>query len=250
MRMRKKRRGEERLRALSALFVTKEDCTATLDGVFDEDRPLRLEIGCGKGEFIRKLSRRDPDYNYIAVERVGDVIVTAAEKYAEDRGLGQLDCHGGWRSPDGTVYKNERWEIPLDMRGNVRFLNCDAAELEGLFRDGAFDAVYANFSDPWTKNGYTARRLTHPDFLRQYVRLLREGGSFTFKTDNTELFDFSLEAVKNESCFDVVFETRNLHESERAESNIVTEYERNFSSQGIPINCFEAVKKSKESKEN
>lgn len=242
MRMRKKRRGEERLRALSALFVTEEDCKASLEGVFDATRPLRLEIGCGKGEFIRKLSKRDPDYNYIAVERVGDVIVIAAEKYAEDRDLGCLDYHGGWRSPDGIVYKNERWDIPLESRGNVRFLNCDAAELDHMFSSGAFDAVYANFSDPWTKNGYTSRRLTHPDFLKQYERLLREGGSFTFKTDNTELFDFSLEAVRREPCFDIVFETRDLHRSARAECNIVTEYERNFSSQGIPINCFEAVK--------
>lgn len=248
MRMRKKRRGSERLLALNALFISKEDIKGDLSSFFDKKRPLRLEIGCGKGEFIRRLSKRDDGYNYIAVERVDDVIVVAAEKYAEDRGLGTLDYHGGWRAPDGTVYDGVRWDIPMEERGNVRFMNCDAAGLCECFGSESFDAIYANFSDPWTKSGYAARRLTHPDFLREYLRLLKPGGTFCFKTDNVELFDFSCEAIKAQNGFTVSFESRDLHQSERAETNIETEYERNFASQGIKINCIEAVKTESEKK--
>lgn len=239
MRMRKKRRGGERLSQLSALFTSgKEYKTA-----FDENRPLRLEIGCGKGDFVCALSQKEPDCNYIAMERVDDVIVVAAEKYATSRGLGQLDSHGGWKAPDGTVYQGEAWDIPLAERGNVRFMNCDATELCEIFDEESLETVYANFSDPWTKNGYANRRLTHPDFLKRYLRILKPGGKFCFKTDNVELFDFSLESVENKPGFELTFVSRDLHKSERAETNIMTEYERNFSSQGIKINCLEAVKK-------
>lgn len=239
MRMRKKRRGGERLSALSALFASGQEYKTA----FDTKRPLCLEIGCGKGDFICALSKRDADFNYIAMERVDDVIVVAAEKYAADRGLGCLDYHGGWRAPDGTVYKGEPWDIPMDMRGNVRFMNCDATGLLDIFEDESLHTIFANFSDPWTKNGYANRRLTHPDFLKRYLRVLERGGKFCFKTDNVELFDFSLESVENEEGLELTFVSRDLHASERAATNIMTEYERNFSSQGIKINCLEAVKK-------
>ncbi len=239
MRMRKKRRSGERLLALSALFTDKEN----YKDAFDEKRPLRLEIGCGKGDFICALSKAEPNCNYIAMERVDDVIVVAAEKYASSRELGCLDSHGGWKAPDGTVYKNERWDIPKKERGNVRFMNCDATELCDIFEEESLDTVYANFSDPWTKNGYANRRLTHPDFLKRYLKLLVPGGRFCFKTDNVELFDFSLESVEAEEGFELTFVSRDLHQSERAATNIMTEYERNFSSQGVKINCLEAVKK-------
>lgn len=243
MRMRKKHRSAQRLLALDALFVNDRDIERGIDSIFSVQQPLRLEIGCGKGEFIRRLSRRDDKYNYIAMERVDDVIVVAAEKYAEDRGLGCLDFHGGWKTPDGTVYDGERWDIPASLRGNVRFMNRDAAHLDEYFAPETLDAVYANFSDPWTKSGYASRRLTHPDYLNRYLRLLREGGTFCFKTDNTELYEFSLESLRACSGFEITFETRDLHRSERAESNIETEYERNFSARGICINCVEARKK-------
>jgi len=239
MRMRKKRRTGERLSQLSALFVSGAEYKAA----FDEVRPLRLEIGCGKGDFICALSKRDSDCNYIAMERVDDVIVVAAEKYASSRDLGTLDSHGGWKAPDGTVYLDERWDIPVKDRGNVRFMNCDATELCEIFEEESLETIYANFSAPWTKSGYANRRLTHPDFLKRYLKLLIPGGKFCFKTDNVELFDFSLESVENEEGFELTFVSRDLHQSERADSNIMTEYERNFSSQGIKINCLEATKK-------
>lgn len=242
MRMRKKKRGGERLEALSALIIADpENYREKGDFPFDEQRPLRLEIGCGKGDFICQLSERDADYNYLAMERVQDVCVAATEKYAKRRGLGELDYHGGWRAPDGTVYKGEAWDIPMEMRGNVRFLPLDASKLEEYFAPETFETIYANFSDPWTKNGYSQRRLTHPDFLAHYLKLLKPGGYFRFKTDNDELFEFSVESVEA-SEFELVYVTRDLHASDRAQTNIVTEYEANFSSKGISIKFLEARK--------
>ena len=131
----------------------------------------------------------------------------------------------------------------MEDRGNVRFMNCDATGLCEIFEAESLDTIYANFSDPWTKNGYANRRLTHPDFLKRYLKLLVPGGKFCFKTDNVELFDFSLESVENEEGFELTFVSRDLHQSERAAENIMTEYERNFSEKGVKINCLEAVKK-------
>ena len=244
MRMRKKKRGEERLTALSALTITEpEKYKSAEEYPFDEVRPMRLEIGCGKGDFICGLAARDTEFNYLAIERVLDVCVAATEKYAVSRGLGELDYHGGWRTPDGEIYKGEAWDIPMEMRGNVRFMPVDASKIDEFFAPEMFESIYANFSDPWTKNGYAPRRLTHINFLNKYLKLLKPGGYFRFKTDNDELFEFSVESVEA-SDFELLYVTRDLHNSERAEGNIVTEYEANFSSKGVPIKYLEARKKA------
>ena len=209
--------------------------------VFSEIRPIRLEIGCGKGDFICELSETEPDYNYFALEKVSDVIVVAAEKYASSRGLGKLSPHGFWQGPDGHVYEDEIWDIPLDLRGNVRFINTDAASLESMFSEGSVSDIYANFSDPWTKNGQADRRLTAPRFLEIYYKILKPGGSFRFKTDNVQLFDYSLETV-GASKLKLVYSTRDLHASEKNACNVQTEYEKNFTAKGIKINYLEAVK--------
>lgn len=242
MRMRKKKHGDERQKRLSSLIYT--DISAFSENpavLFGENRPLRLEIGCGKGDFICGISEKEPEYSYFAMEKISDVIVLAAEKYAASRGLGHLAPNGGFMSADGTVYKDTAPVFTPEEAGNVRFICADAAVLKEVLPDGAFDRIYANFSDPWTKKGYASRRLTHGDFLETYHRLLRVGGMFIFKTDNDELFDYSLETVK-ESSLTLGFVTRDLHNSERAEGNIMTEYERNFSEKGIPIKYLEAVK--------
>lgn len=244
MRMRKKRRGAERLSALSSLICGNlTDFSKNCDNIFDSERPLRLEIGCGKGDFICALSARDAEYNYFAMEKISDVIVVAAEKYATSRGLGKLSPHGFWQGPDGHVYDGgEHWDIPLEMRGNVRFIPGDAGELEKMFSGACISDIYANFSDPWTKSSQVDKRLTAPAFLKIYTKLLKSGGTFRFKTDNVQLFDYSLETVKD-SELELVYQTRDLHASEKNEDNIETEYERNFSAKGFSINYLEAVKK-------
>ncbi len=241
--MRKKKHCTDRMRRLSSIIFTDFEEIGKNPGLpFATEKPLRLEIGCGKGEFVRSLSKAEPDYSYYAMEKVDDVIVVAAEKYAEDRGLGTLGHNGGFVTADGHLYKDD--EVPVftpEEAGNVRFLSGDAAVLGEIFPENTFEHIYANFSDPWTKSGYAARRLTHDSFLETYYKLLIPGGKFTFKTDNETLFDFSLECIER-SELKLVFSTRDLHNSERAETNIMTEYERNFSEQGIPIKCLEAEK--------
>ena len=243
MRMRKKRRCEERLSALSSLFcndLTKFD--GKCENIFGNSNPARLEIGCGKGDFICKLSELEPDYNYFAMDKVSDVIVIAAEKYASSIGLGKLSPHGFWQGPDGHIYEDDHFDIPLNFMRNVRFIRGDATELDRIFGEESISDIYANFSDPWTKNRQADRRLTSPGFLKLYHKLLKPGGTFRFKTDNVQLFEYSVETV-DASDFELVFSTRDLHASERNETNIETEYERNFTSKGIRINYLECLKK-------
>jgi len=243
--MRKKRHGSERLLALSALLYpdSAENWISSKE-VFGNELPLKLEVGCGKGDFITALSERDAMYNYVALERVADVAVCAVEKYAAHRGLGKLGANGGWQTPTGELYKNGAvWEIPMEQRGNVRFIVGEANDIVTKMPDNTLAGVIANFSDPWSRKcNYEKRRLTHPAYLENYKRALRPDGTFSFKTDNDVLFDYTLEMLP--ACgFEISFMTRDLHASERAGTNIVTEYERNFTEQGILIKMLEAVPK-------
>ena len=210
MRMRTRNHLDERIAACKNILLEKYDDAARS---FAGSSPLHIEIGCGKGRFITETAKNNPLIRYIAVEKVSNVIVLAMEKAA------------------AAETENLRF-----MRGNFQIL----AE---SFPDKSVDRIYLNFSDPWPKKGYAKRRLTHGGFLEIYKRILKDDGEICFKTDNRELFDFSLESVENEPGFELTFVSRDLHASERAETNIMTEYERNFSSQGIKINCLEARKK-------
>ncbi len=241
--MRKKKHGNERLSTLSAIVCRNgADFGRDPASLFADGKLLRLEIGCGKGGFIRGISKAEPEYNYIAMEKVADVVVLAAERYSEDRGLGSLDSQGRWVDADGNAYAGgEVYDIPMEKRGNVRFVVGDAADLTEIFPEGCFESIYLNFSDPWEKKGYASRRLTHPDFLKKYLYLLKDGGMLKFKTDNVKLFDFSEETIPA-TGFEVTFLTRDLHASEKAATNVVTEYEKNFSDRGVKINCIEARK--------
>ena len=117
---------------------------------------------------------------------------------------------------------------------NLRFLIGDAQNLTEWFPAHSVDCIYLNFSDPWPKKGYAKRRLTHEGFLNRYREILREGGVLRLKTDNEGLFDFSLEQFA--LCgLTVEWMTRDLHASELAKDNIMTEYERNFSEKGQVI---------------
>lgn len=214
MRARKKKHGEERLLAASAVLCTdKETVFADAQAPFGTARPLHLEIGCGKGKFSCEMSALHPDVNFYAMERVADVMVTAAEKALESAET----------RPD-----------------NLRFIVGDARELVEWFAPHTFDCIYLNFSDPWPKKGYYKRRLTYRAFLEIYKTLLKEDGVLRLKTDNVGLFDFSLEEFAAMGM-DVRKMSRDLHNSEWNEGNVMTEYETNFSSQGMPIHFAEVA---------
>ena len=204
MRMRKKKHGAERLLECKDFLVEKPDLSEGTRKVF-------LEIGAGKGGFACGMTELYPDVEYYAMEKVTDCVVLAAEK-AKACG-----------------------------RTNLKFINDTADNLTRLFPSESVDALFLNFSDPWSKKGYAKRRLTHRRYLSVYFNILKDGGVLTFKTDNVGLFDFSLEEIEamGLSC-EVV--TRDLHASEWMEGNVVTEYEANFSSQGIKINMLRIVK--------
>jgi len=238
--MKKKRHGSERIALLSALVIENPaDLSKRLTEVYGNEDPLRIEIGCGKGDFIRGKSVQEPEYNYLAIEKISDVCTVATEKYATSRGLGTLANQGGWQKTDGTVYP--LGGDPVDFsdcdKGNVRFTVGDAAVLLRDMPDSSVNAIYINFCDPWGKKGYAKRRLTHIDFLKLYERILVPGGKIHFKTDNRELFDFSLEQVEI-SNLKLEYKTYDLHASDMNSVNIETEYERNFSAKGFKINML------------
>lgn len=215
MRMRKKKHGAERISACSDIIIENTVVNGeNLPEIFKSaaKKPLYLEIGCGKGSFVSTLAAREPDVNIIALERIADVAMLAMEK-----------CKAA--------------ELT-----NVRFIVGDVAKLWDIFADGSVDRIYLNFSDPWPKAGHAKRRLTHRNFLAQYLRILKPNGAIFFKTDNRGLFDFSLEEFA-EMNFDLKNLTYDLHNSEWAEENIMTEYEKNFSEKGFSINRVEAWRK-------
>ena len=209
MRVHKKKHGAERLEACGNIVI--KDLKAegnTSQALFGNDNPIRIEIGCGKGDFIVGTAAKEPDVNFLAVEKVSDVLVIAAEK-VKSSGL-----------------------------SNVRVCCVDAKELEEIFPGGSIDRIYLNFSDPWPKARHEKRRLTYRTFLAIYKKILKKDGAIHFKTDNRGLFDFSLEEFKE---FGMRMEklTFDLHNSEYMEGNVMTEYEKRFSSMGVPINRVE-----------
>ena len=215
MRMRKKKNSEARLSACEKyLFNTEGVMDDPAAAIGMPGSKVYLEIGAGKGGFACKMAERHSDCAYFAMERVTDCVVLCAERAAS----------------------GEHGEL-----NNLRFVIDTADNLMHIFERGSVDAIFLNFSDPWSKKGYAKRRLTHRRYLAMYLNLLRDGGKIRFKTDNVGLFDFSLEEIEAMGLTpDVV--TRDLHASEWNEGNIRTEYETAFSEQGMKINMLEITK--------
>ena len=198
MRVRKKKNGQERIDACADLLIKNvEELRDGFGAIFGNDRPIHLEIGCGKGNFAVGMARANPDVNFVAMEKVADVCCVALEK--------------------ASASKEERRE------DNLRFLIGDAKTLEENIPESSLDCIYLNFSDPWPKSGHAKRRLTHRGFLSIYARALKPDGILRFKTDNVGLFDFSLEEFETFGA-KILWQTRDLHGSEKAEDNVMTEY--------------------------
>lgn len=173
------------------------------------NKPLFLEIGSGKGRFITSSASQNPDALFLAAEGLASVIIRGMVKSRE---------------------------MELD---NIRFITTYINDMERDFAEGELDGIFMNFSDPWPKARHVKRRLTHKDRLLQYLKALKPGGFIRFKTDNDDLFDFTLEQIeecKALASFDVTGLTRDLHASEFSEISPMTEYEEKFSSQGKNIN--------------
>ena len=172
--------------------------------LFPSKQPLLIEIGMGKGQYITTLAKNNPDINYIVIEKYSSVLVRAIEKQTE-------------------------LELP-----NLKFIRMDAENINDVFAENEVDGIFLNFSDPWPKDRHAKRRLTSIQFFARYEKLLKPEGKIQFKTDNSALFDFSLEEVESTN-FKATEVSYDLHNSEWNEGNVMTEYEERFSAKGNPI---------------
>ena len=199
MRIRKKRNVNEKLLNFDDIVINGE-----IDWRKDRsDKKLFVELGTGKGDFISQLAERNPDIYFMGLEMEATVVYAAARKIRE---------------------KNLT---------NVRLMVFDINNIETLFNEDEIDRLYINFCDPWPKKRHAKRRLTYIKFLEKYRDILKPDGEIQFKTDNRGLFDFSLEQFEliNAKVSEVTFD---LH-ADNPIDNIETEYERKFSSLGVPI---------------
>ena len=220
MRMRKKKNLDERLLAVEDIlfisdFENRNFKTAiydkeylALDGWFGDNKPLYLEIGCGKGKFALEYAKAHPEINLLAVEKSANVIVEACEKAKEA-------------------------ELT-----NLRFIKCSAEYLEKYLKENSVDGIFLNFSCPFPKKAYATHRLTHRNFLKIYKKILKKGAEIHQKTDNMHFFEFSIEHLTSEG-FALKNVSLDLHNSD-FEGNIETEYEHRFASLGQPIYRLEA----------
>lgn len=207
MRIRKKPWAETELAQNDHVMQDAENYRGQWAKYFGNDNPIYVEIGCGKGGFLRKNAQAYPNINFVGIERNLSVIALAARRTKE--------------------------ELP-----NLAFVWDDAKKLTDFFALGEFQRLYLNFSDPWPKKRTYKRRLTYRGYLQSYREAFGEKGEIFFKTDNRGLFEFSL----NEFCADhwqLSNISLDLHNSDYKD-NIMTEYEEKFSAQGMPIYRLEA----------
>ena len=176
--------------------------------VFNNDNPINIEIGMGKGDFIIGMAEKYPDINFIGIEKYESVMVRAIEKLAD---------------------KN----IP-----NLKFIRMDAIEIDKVFNK-EINTIYLNFSDPWPKKRHAKRRLTSSIFLSLYDKVFESIPHIIQKTDNIGLFAYSLESL---SKYGYMLEKVSLDLASEDIDNVVTEYENKFMNMGVKINYLEAKK--------
>lgn len=169
--------------------------------LFNNDNPIHIEIGMGKGNFIIGMAKKYPKINFIGIEKFDSVIVRAIEKIEE--------------------------EIP-----NLKLIRMDATEIEEVF-EKEIDTIYLNFSDPWPKKRHSDRRLTSMKFLKRYDSVFKDENKIIMKTDNRKLFEFSLIEFNN---YNYKFEDISLDlYNDDVKDNVQTEYEKKFHELGFPI---------------
>lgn len=203
MRLRRKPEAEDFLKSHPEYVISDaESYRGKMNSLFEKNQPLYIEIGMGKGDFIIEMAKKHPDINFIGIEKYDSVLYVALKKVLEQ-----------------------------EFISNLRLLRADAISLKDIFDKHEVSRVFLNFSDPWPKKRHYKRRLTYKAYLAIYEHILIENGYLEFKTDNRTLFEFSLVSMNQ---YPMVFENvcLDLHHSEYAVENIMTEYERKFSPNG------------------
>lgn len=204
MRLRHIKGAEEQIAESPYVVQNPKNLKGKWHVLFGNGNPIHIEIGMGKGKFIMELAAKNPDVNYVGIERYSSVLLRGLQK---------------------------RKEMELS---NIYFMRLDALELEEVFAPSEVDRIYLNFSDPWPKDRHAKRRLTSDRFLDIYDKILKMDGIIEFKTDNQDLFRYSLESIP-EAGWKVREYTYDLHHSSMAVGNVMTEYEMKFCSEGKPI---------------
>jgi len=214
MRMRRKPWARPELDASEVYVKNPHDFYGKWQTAFDEEQPLVVELGCGKGSFIAQKAHMHPENNFIAFDIKSEVLATAKRNI--EAVYGSVHCP------------------------NVRITAFDIERIGlVLSEEDIVDEIYINFCNPWPKDRHKKRRLTYPKQLNSYKQFLRKDGKIFFKTDDDELFEDSIGYFK-ECGFDIVFLTRDMQENPLPE-NIVTEHEKMFMDEGIKIKGLIAV---------
>ena len=204
MRLRHIPGAEEAIAQSPFVIHNPEELKGCWNQAFQESAPLHIEVGMGKGRFIMELAQSHPKLHFIGIERYSSVLLRALQK---------------------------RQQLELS---NIFFLCVDAKNLDQFFAPGEVSRIYLNFSDPWPKDRHAKRRLTSPQFLAVYQKILAPDGAVEFKTDNRGLFEYSLESIPA-AGWQITEQTFDLHHSPMAAGNVMTEYEEKFASEGKPI---------------
>ncbi len=175
---------------------------------FPNNNPIHIEIGMGKGNFILNMALNNPDINYIGIEKYSSVASVAIKKIQE-------------------------YNLP-----NLKIIINDVQNLSDLLKHKV-EVIYLNFSDPWPKLRHAKRRLTHENFLKLYDNFFKSKKTIIQKTDNDDLFAFSIDSLKNYG-YEIVELSYDLHSTNIP--NVETEYEEKFSKRGIKIKYLKAIK--------
>ncbi len=206
MRRRKKPGALEKYLTYTDYIIEAESAEEIANKVieFVGERDFELELGSGATGFLIQHAINNPNKAYLAIEFKEELLLKAA-KIIEEKNL-----------------------------SNIRLLNRRIEDLEPLFEELELSKIYLNFSDPWPKKRHTKRRLTSPKYLDLYKKILKKDGIIEFKTDNSDMFEYSVEQFE-ESCFEITDITRDLHNDKDKDKIIMTEYEKKYSAAGQKI---------------
>ena len=206
MRLRNLKNKEEIINNCDFIITDPFKYIGKWNDLFKNNNPIHIEIGMGMGKFIYENALNNPDINYIGIERYDNVIARAIKK--------------------------------LDKLDNLILVRMDAREIDKVFKK-EIDLIYLNFSDPWPKKRSINKRLTSPIFLEKYDKIFKNTNNIIMKTDNRDLFIYSIESLSNYGykLSNISFD---LHES--SDNIITTEYEDKFVSIGKNIYYLEGLK--------
>ena len=211
MRQRNVKNKEEIITSSKYFVNNPENYIGKWNTYFQNNNPIYIEIGMGKGQFIIKNAKRYPNINFIGIEKYDSILALALKKI--------------------------NIELP-----NLVMLRLDAFNIDSIFKE-EIDTIYLNFSDPWPKKRHAKRRLTSPEFLKKYDLIFKNNNHIVMKTDNKDLFSYSIKTLNNHGYYinNITFDL----EKEKDSLNIMTEYEEKFTKLNNPIYKIDVIKGKK-----